>query len=133
MVHLVCLFMKTHVLSCTNYLYAWGISQHFANTNWGRYRYIGQTQISAWYIGLSLNSSPLLRDKLLGGQQKNFSLVASFWGICLLLVFIFLRLLKLASSFIFHSYKPQRWWQANWSQFINRETSFAIFNTSSVL
>jgi len=38
-----------------------------------------------------------------GLQQTNFSLAASFWGICLLSAFILLRRLKLASVSIFHS------------------------------
>ena len=66
-------------------------------------------------------------------QQTNFSLAASFWGICLLSAFILLRRLKLASVSIFHSWRPQRWWQVNQSQFIDGETSFAFSNASSVL
>ena len=66
-------------------------------------------------------------------QQTNFSLAAGFWGICLLSAFILLRRLKLASVSIFHSWRPQRWWQVNQSQFIDGETSFAFSNASSVL
>ena len=54
-------------------------------------------------------------------QQANFSLAASFWGICLLSAFILLRWLKLAIVSIFHSYRPQRWRQVNQSQFIDGE------------
>jgi len=36
-------------------------------------------------------------------RQTNFSLAASFWGICLLSAFILLRRLKLASVSIYHS------------------------------
>jgi len=46
-------------------------------------------------------------------QQTNFSLVASFWGICLLSAFILLRLFNLTSMAIFHRYRSQRWRQVN--------------------
>jgi len=59
-------------------------------------------------------------------QQTNFSLAASFWGICLLSALILLRRSKLASVSIFHSYRPQRWQQVNQSQFIEGEISFAF-------
>jgi len=75
----------------------------------------------------------LFMPKLRIRQQTNFSLAASFWGICLLSAFILLRRLKLASVSIFHSYRPQRRWQVNQSQFIDGETSFAFSNASSVL
>ena len=61
-------------------------------------------------------------------QQTNFSLAASFWGICLLSVFILLRRLKLASlfsnanishvRFVLHL---QDWWCVR-----KRETSFPV-------
>jgi len=70
--------------------------------------------------------------KWVNEHQTNFSLAASFWGICLLSAFI-LRRLKLASVSIFHSQRPQTLRQVNQSQFIDGETSFASSNASSVL
>ena len=52
--------------------------------------------------------------------KTNFSLAASFWGICLLSAFILLRWLKLANISIFHSYKPERWRQVNQSQIVSQ-------------
>jgi len=54
-------------------------------------------------------------------QQTNFSLAASFWGICLLSAFILLRRLRLARVSIFHNCRSQRWRQVNQSQFIDGE------------
>ena len=66
------------------------------------------------------------RNTLRKYNKRNFSLAASFWGICLLSAFVILRWLKLASISVFHTYKTERWRLVNQGVFRTVDAKFTV-------